>query len=73
MPVLQYLIARRYPRSFVRFVIWPAIFSACGLVPPATLYYMFPWVVVGVIFNGWIRRRYFGWWGMLSSNSAHFV
>ncbi|OAQ64683.1 small oligopeptide transporter, OPT family [Pochonia chlamydosporia 170] len=62
MPVLQYLIARRYPRSFVRFVIWPAIFSACGLVPPATLYYMFPWVVVGVIFNGWIRRRYFGWW-----------
>ncbi|TWU72259.1 hypothetical protein ED733_001737 [Metarhizium rileyi] len=61
-PLIQYLVARRYPRSFARYIIWPAIFSACGLVPPATLYYMLPWVVVGVIFNGWIRRRYFGWW-----------
>ncbi|KAG5921593.1 hypothetical protein E4U42_005788 [Claviceps africana] len=62
LPLMQYLIARRFPRSFARYIIWPAIFSAPGLVPPATLYQMLPWVVVGVIFNGWIRREYLGWW-----------
>ncbi|KAG5931379.1 hypothetical protein E4U53_001803 [Claviceps sorghi] len=62
LPLMQYLVARRFPRSFARYIIWPAIFSAPGLVPPATLYYMLPWVVVGVVFNGWIRRRYLGWW-----------
>ncbi|KAG6008048.1 hypothetical protein E4U21_005061 [Claviceps maximensis] len=61
-PVIQYLVARRYPRSFARYIVWPAIFSAAGFIPPATLYYMLPWVIVGIIFNGWIRRRYFGWW-----------
>ncbi|KAG5974456.1 hypothetical protein E4U55_008208 [Claviceps digitariae] len=62
LPLMQYLIARRFPRSFARYIVWPAIFSAPALVPPATLYYMLPWVVVGVIFNGWIRRKYLGWW-----------
>ncbi|KID93813.1 oligopeptide transporter OPT-like protein, partial [Metarhizium majus ARSEF 297] len=61
-PTIQYFVARRYPRSFARYIIWPAIFSACGLVPPATLYYLLPWVIVGVIFNGFIRRYFFGWW-----------
>lgn len=61
-PLFQWLIARRYPRSWMRFVVFPAIFSAAGMIPPATLYYLLSWAVVGVIFNGLIRRRYFGWW-----------
>ncbi|EXV01840.1 OPT oligopeptide transporter [Metarhizium robertsii] len=62
LPVIQYLVARRYPRSFVRFIVWPAVFSASSIVPPATLYFLTPWVIVGLFFNWYIRRRYFGWW-----------
>ncbi|POR31920.1 Sexual differentiation process protein isp4 [Tolypocladium paradoxum] len=62
LPVIQYLLARRYPRSFLRYIVFPAVFGAAGLIPPATLYYLLQWVIVGFIFNWWIRRRYFGWW-----------
>ena len=68
--VVQYFVARKWPRSWARYIVWPAVFSACGLVPPATLYYLLPWVIVGVIFNGWIRRRYFGWWSKFSTQMA---
>ena len=62
LPVIQYYIARRYPRSFARYIVWPAVFGASGLVPPATLYFLLPWVIVGLIFNWFVRSRYFGWW-----------
>ncbi|KAG8415522.1 hypothetical protein J3458_009364 [Metarhizium acridum] len=61
-PVIQYLIARRYPRSWARYVITPALFGAAGMIPPATLYFLFQWVIVGLIFNLFIRRAFFGWW-----------
>lgn len=56
------MIARRYPRSFLRYVFFPAFFGAAGMIPPATTWYLGQWVIVGLIFNFWIRRRYFGWW-----------
>jgi OPT family small oligopeptide transporter len=62
MPVIQYFLARRYPRSFLRFVFFPAIFGAAGMIPPATTWYLGQWVIVGLIFNVWIKKRYFGWW-----------
>ncbi|KAK4074633.1 hypothetical protein Purlil1_12928 [Purpureocillium lilacinum] len=62
VPVAQYLLARRYPRSWLRYVVTPALFGAAGMMPPATLYYLLQWVIVGIIFNGFIRRRFFGWW-----------
>lgn len=60
--MVQYLVARRFPRSFARYVIFPAIFGAAGMIPPATLYFIFQWVIVGLIFNLFIRRAFFGWW-----------
>ncbi|KND86728.1 Sexual differentiation process protein isp4 [Tolypocladium ophioglossoides CBS 100239] len=62
LPVIQYFLAHRYPKSFLRYIVFPAIFGGAGLIPPATLYYLMQWVVVGFIFNYWIRRRYLGWW-----------
>ena len=67
LPVIQYFIARRYPKSFVRYVMWPVIFGAAGMVPPATLYYMWQWVLVGLVFQWFVRRRYFGWWSEFSA------
>ncbi|KAH6896503.1 OPT family small oligopeptide transporter [Thelonectria olida] len=62
LPVIQYFLARKYPRSFLRYVFFPAIFGAAGMIPPATTWWLGQWVIVGLIFNWWIRRRYFGWW-----------
>jgi hypothetical protein len=41
LPVIQYFLALRYPRSFLRYVFWPAIFGAASMIPPAT-----PWYIV---------------------------
>ncbi|CAN8105626.1 unnamed protein product [Discula destructiva] len=62
LPVIQFFVARRYPRSILRYVFFPAIFGGAGLIPPATAWYLGQWVIVGLIFNYFIRRRYFGWW-----------
>ncbi|KAG6026942.1 hypothetical protein E4U40_001815 [Claviceps sp. LM458 group G5] len=62
LPVIQYLIARRYPRTFLRYLITPALFGAAAMLPPATLYFLFQWVIVGMLFNLVVRRLFFGWW-----------
>ncbi|PHH63553.1 hypothetical protein CDD81_5740 [Ophiocordyceps australis] len=58
----RFLVARRYPRSWARYIISPAMFGAASMVPPATLFYLFQWAVVGLTFNFFIHRRYYGWW-----------
>lgn len=62
MPVIQYFVARRYPRSAIRYMVWPVIFGAAAMIPPATLYYLWTFVVVGVTFNVVLRRLFPGWW-----------
>ena len=62
LPFGQWLLARRYPRSWLRYVFFPAIFGAAGMIPPATTWYLGQWVIVGLFFNWWIKRRYPGWW-----------
>jgi len=62
LPVIQYLIARRYPRSMLRYVFFPTVFGAAGMIPPATVWWLGQWVIVGLIFNWFIKRRFFGWW-----------
>jgi hypothetical protein len=69
LPIIQYFIARRYPHSWLRFVVFPAIFGAAGLIPPATVWWLGQWVIVGLIVNWWVKRRWSGWW----SKCFHFV
>ncbi|PHH62850.1 hypothetical protein CDD81_6650 [Ophiocordyceps australis] len=38
------------------------MFGAAGQIPPATLYFLWQWVIIGFLFNGFIKRRFFGWW-----------
>ena len=61
-PVIQYVLARRYPRSALRYVVFPAFFGAAGMIPPATTWNLAQWCIVGLIFNWIIRRMYPGWW-----------
>lgn len=61
-PVIHYFFARRYPRSWLRYLFTPAIFGAAGMIPPATTWYLMNYIAFGLAFNWFIRRRYFGWW-----------
>jgi len=62
LPIIPWLITRRYTTSFARYINFPVLLSGTGLIPPATALNFVPWVVVGYIFQYIIRRRHFGWW-----------
>ncbi|KDN37828.1 hypothetical protein RSAG8_09882, partial [Rhizoctonia solani AG-8 WAC10335] len=61
-PALAWLVSRRYPNSFVKYVNFPVIFNGTGLIPPASAINFVPWAIVGFIFQYVIRRRHFQWW-----------
>ncbi|KAH7330722.1 OPT oligopeptide transporter protein-domain-containing protein [Rhizoctonia solani] len=62
LPVPLYFLARRYPHSWFKYVNMPVVFTGTGNLPPASGINYSSWVMVGFIFQYWIRRRHFGWW-----------
>lgn len=62
VPISFWLIRKKWPNSFVRYLNAPVIFSGSGLIPPATPLNYLSWGIVGFIFNKWIRDRWRGWW-----------
>ncbi|KAG9102178.1 hypothetical protein FS749_013381 [Ceratobasidium sp. UAMH 11750] len=62
LPVPFYFLARRYPHSWFKYVNVPVIFTGTGNMPPASGINYSSWVMVGFVFQYWIRRRNFGWW-----------
>ncbi len=62
LPIVLYLLARRYPKSRIRYVMAPVIFAGCGWIPPATPLTYLTWGIVGFIFARYIRGKYRGWW-----------
>jgi len=60
--VVAWLLARRYPKTWLRYVYMPAVFSASGLIPPATCYMLLCYILFGTIFNVVIKRKFPGWW-----------
>ncbi|KAG9247991.1 OPT oligopeptide transporter protein-domain-containing protein [Calycina marina] len=57
-----WLVARKYPRTWVRYIYFPAVWSASGMIPPATCYKMMCYIVVGLLFNWLVRRKWPNWW-----------
>ncbi|CAE6479445.1 unnamed protein product [Rhizoctonia solani] len=62
LPIPLYFLARRYPHSWFKYVNMPVVFTGTGNMPPASGINYSSWVMVGFIFQYWIRRRHFGWW-----------
>ncbi|KAH8736353.1 OPT oligopeptide transporter protein-domain-containing protein [Ilyonectria robusta] len=60
--VLVYLVYRRFPNSWVRYVNVPIFFNAAGNIPPANTTQYSLWFIVGFIFNFLIRKKAFDWW-----------
>lgn len=57
-----WLLFRRYPNSWIRYVNVPIFFNAAGNIPPASTTQYSLWFIVGFIFNYLIRKRAFDWW-----------
>jgi OPT family oligopeptide transporter len=38
LPITSYLMARRWPNSWLRYVHWPLMLGGTGWIPPATVY-----------------------------------
>ncbi|SPQ22322.1 ba9f9298-0c3e-4ebf-8cd9-b40bdfe8c54c [Thermothielavioides terrestris] len=65
-PLVIYLLARRRPKSFLRYVMAPVIFGGAGAIPPATPLNYLSWGIVGYVFQYLIKKRHFGWWRRLN-------
>jgi OPT family small oligopeptide transporter len=62
LPFIPWLMTRKYPRSWWKFVNFPVMFNGIGLIPPATAVNYVPWIITGWFFQSFMRRRHFSWW-----------
>ncbi|KAI0762717.1 OPT oligopeptide transporter [Fomes fomentarius] len=62
LPIPFYVLARRYPASFWRYVNIPVCFAGLAQLPPATGINYSSWAMVGGFFQWFIRRYHFRWW-----------
>ncbi|KAG7662811.1 uncharacterized protein J8A68_003665 [[Candida] subhashii] len=62
LPVISWLILKKWPNSFVKYLNWPVFFSGTGYIPPATPYNYTSYCAVGLAFGWWIKRKWFHWW-----------
>lgn len=61
-PIIAWILTRRFPESWIRYLNFPVIFSGTGSIPPANAVNYVTWSIVGFIFQYVIRRRHFSWW-----------
>ena len=61
-PIPFYFLARRYPHSLARYVNIPVLFSGLAAIPPATGINYASWLIVGFVFNFFLRRYKLSWW-----------
>ncbi|KAH9050471.1 OPT-domain-containing protein [Lactarius hengduanensis] len=62
LPVPFYYLARRYPRSAWRYVHIPVSLVGANTVPPANGLNFSSWILVGFVFQWFMRRFHFRWW-----------
>lgn len=62
MPVITWYLYKRTQVKFWKDVNWPLIFVGTYNVPPATGINYSSWTLVNLIFNHWIKRRFFPFW-----------
>lgn len=62
LPVVSWVVLRRWPNSFTKFINWPAFFAATGNIPPASPYNYTLYSFVGLFFGFFVKRKWFHWW-----------
>ncbi|KAK0551491.1 hypothetical protein OC846_003269 [Tilletia horrida] len=62
IPIPTYFLAKRFPRSILRYVYWPVLFIAAANTAPATGPNFVMAAAVGWFFQSYLRRKHFTWW-----------
>ncbi|SCZ95997.1 BZ3500_MvSof-1268-A1-R1_Chr8-1g09935 [Microbotryum saponariae] len=62
LPIVAWLAARRFPRSFAPLINFPVALVGIQLVPPATGINYASWFLAGFVFQYLLRRHRFLWW-----------
>ena len=62
LPIPVWLLARKYPTSWIRFVSIPIALNGVGFIPPAGGIVYTAWFVVAFVFQYLIRKFNFRWW-----------
>ncbi|CCH44333.1 Oligopeptide transporter [Wickerhamomyces ciferrii] len=61
--IITYCLMKKFPENkILKNLNWVVIFGCLGNFPPATGINYTTWVLVGVIFNYYIRKKYSQWW-----------
>ncbi|GAA6016258.1 hypothetical protein JCM10207_000448 [Rhodosporidiobolus poonsookiae] len=60
--LIVYLLYRRWPKSWLRYVNLPILFNIAGNIPPANTMQYSAWFLTAFAFNYVVRRRAFQWW-----------
>lgn len=62
LPVVNWLILKKWPNSKIRWLNWPVFFTGTGYIPPATPYNYSTYCIVGMFFGVFIKKRFTHWW-----------
>jgi hypothetical protein len=62
LPVLVYVLKRRYPKSFLRHAHVPLLLGGLNYLPPASGTNYGSWAIVGIIFGIYVKRNFTTWW-----------
>lgn len=62
LPILTWLMYKKTRKEFWKKINWPLIFVGTYNVPPATGINYSSWALVNLLFNGYIKNKFFAWW-----------
>ncbi len=62
LPVVNWLVLKKWPNSPIKWLNWPVFFTGTGLIPPATPYNYGAYCFVGLFFNWFVKKKWFAWW-----------
>ncbi|CAO3637700.1 unnamed protein product [Mucor hiemalis] len=62
LPIPFYMLSKKYPNSWFKYVHIPLIFNATGMMPPAVPVNFSMWCALGFISMFWLRKYKHEWW-----------
>ncbi|KAI9744196.1 MAG: hypothetical protein M1818_002348 [Claussenomyces sp. TS43310] len=60
--IWKYGMKRGWKVAWIEWLNWPLIYVGTYNVPPATGINYSSWALVNVIFNFWLKKKFFAWW-----------
>ncbi|KAM9938295.1 hypothetical protein OXX80_002198 [Metschnikowia pulcherrima] len=62
LPIVNWLILKKWPNSKIRWLNWPVFFSGTGYIPPATPYNYATYCMVGMAASVFVKKRFTQWY-----------